>query len=95
MTSRSDLDELLEQHAASVGRTTATWQRWPAEAHETLRELHKRHHDTAGAYYGRVTLSTAQRVLKARHGIDATINHIETWSRARLGVTRWSDPGDA
>lgn len=92
MTSRSDLDDLLEQHAAPSGRAQATWQRWPADVHETLRELHMRHHDTEGRYYGRVTLAAVQRVVKARHGLDVTVNHIETWCRAH-GLARWSDPG--
>jgi hypothetical protein len=88
--SHSDLDELLEQHATASAK--ATWQRWPAEATETLRELHRRHHDTNGEYFGRITLATAQRVLNARHDISATVYHIETWARAH-GLARWSDPG--
>ena len=92
MTSRSDLDDLLEQHAASRGRVQAAWMRWGDDVHETLRELHRRHHDTSDVYFGRVTLSAAQRVLQARHGLDVTVNHIETWCRAH-GFRRWSDPG--
>jgi len=69
--------------------------RWDEDVHVTLRELHRRHHDTTDVYFGRITLSTAQRVIKARHGLDVSGNHIETWTRACLGVARWSDPGAA
>jgi len=95
MTSHSELDDLLAQHAASRGRAQAAWMRWDEDIHVTLRELHRRHHDTTDVYFGRVTLAAAQRVIKARHGLEVTTNHIETWARACLGVSRWSDSGGA